>query len=340
MKLLKKDLRHETKVKPENPDDLWNLKNIVRCGDVVGARTLRTLQTSDKGEKRPVYLKLRVEKVSFDDEGGRLRIQGKIISGPDDIQFGYHSLSVEPNDVISIEKEWKRHEVLCLNESLKYRGLKVLICVLDERRADVALATEVKIVNKASISAKGGGKLYGGESPLAYYSEVISYLDENKDAVDKIIVAGPGFTKDNLYAAVKDAKLKGKIILEVSSVTGKTGINEVIKRGGLERVMKESRISFETGKVESFLSELAKDSGLVTYGKKHVMCAVESGAASEILVSDKLVKEKEIEDMLDMQKKNGGGMCIVGSAHEAGEKLYGLGGVAAFLRYKMKSEPK
>ncbi|MFH1127654.1 MAG: mRNA surveillance protein pelota [archaeon] len=337
MKLIKKDLKRETKLKPENMDDLWNLKNILDEGDVVGAKTLRTLQATDKGEKRPVYLKLRVEKLSFDEDGSRLRVQGKIISGPDDIQFGYHSLSIEPNDIISIEKEWKSYEVMRLNESLKYKGMKVIICVIDERKADIALATEVKIINKASISAKSAGKQYGGDSPLVFYGEVISYLKENMDEADKIILAGPGFTKDNMYAAIKDAKLKAKIILEVSSVTGKTGINEVIKRGGLERVMKESRISFETKTVERLLEELGKDSGLVTYGKDHVRSAVECGAASEIIISDKLIKEKDIEDILREQKRQGGEASIINSTHEAGEKLYHLGGIAAFLRYKIQT---
>ena len=335
MKLLKKDFKHETKIKPENADDLWNLKSILSVGDIVGARTLRTLQASDKGEKKPVYLKLKVEKVSFDEEGVHLRVHGKIIAGPDDIQFGYHSILVDINTIISVEKAWRSTDILRLNDSLKCRGSKVLICVMDDRRADFALASDVKIVNKASISAKSAGKLYGGESPSVYYDEVIAYLSENMELCDKIIVAGPGFTRDNLYSAVKDAALKAKIALEVSSVTGKTGINEVIKRGGLERVMKESRISSETAKVESFLTDIAKDSKLVTYGRSHVIDAVGCGAVSLILVSDKLMRDNDIEKMIDEQKKQKGEVMIINTTHEAGEKLHALGGVAAFLRFRM-----
>ncbi len=335
MKLLKKDFKHETKIKPENADDLWNLKSMLAVGDIVGARTFRTIQASDKGEKKPVYLKVRVEKVSFDEDGERLRVHGKIVAGPDDVQFGYHSLLVDANTVVSVEKEWRAADVLCLNESLKCRGSRVLICVMDDRRADVALATDVKIVNKASISAKSAGKLYGGDAPSVYYDEVISYLLENMGLCDKIIVAGPGFTKDNVYARVKDAELKAKIVLDVSSVTGKTGINEVVKRGGLERVMKESRISLETSKVELFLSEISKDSRLVTYGRRHVIDAVGCGAASLVLVSDKLVRDEDIERMIGDEKRQKGEVMIVNSTHEAGEKLYALGGVAAFLRFKV-----
>ena len=335
MKLLKKDFKHETKIKPENADDLWNLKSILVAGDIVGARTVRTIQASDKGEKKPVYLKLRVEKVSFDEEGARLRVHGKIVAGPDDVQFGYHSFLVDVNTVISVEKEWRASDVLLLNESLKCRGSRVLICVMDDRRADFAIATDVKIVNKGSVSAKSAGKLYGGESPSVYYDEVIAYLLENMELCEKIIVAGPGFTKDNLYARVRDAGLKAKVVLEVSSVTGKTGINEVVKRGGLERVMKESRISSETEKVELFLSEIAKDSRLVTYGRKQVIDAVGCGAVSLVLVSDKLVRDADIERMIGDEKRQKGEVMIVNSTHEAGEKLYALGGVAAFLRFKV-----
>lgn len=342
MKLVKRDFKHETKLKPENLDDLWNLKNLLQEGDIVGAKTLRTIQATDSGEKRPVYLRMRVEKVSFEEDGNRLRIHGKIVSGPDDIQFGYHSITVNPNDVIAIEKDWRRNEIFALEESLKYRGMKVLICVMDERRADVFLATETKIIPKAAISSKSAGKGYGGDvSPGGFYEEIIEYIKDNSDNVDKIIIAGPGFAKDNMYSTIKDVKLKQKIIIEAASVTGKTGVNEVVKRGGLDRVMKASRISEETKKVENFLVELAKESGLVTYGKAQVRHAIECGAAEEVLVSDRLVRDTDVEHILAAQKQAGGNICIVNSTHEAGEKLLSLGGIAAFLRYKLEfSRPR
>ena len=51
MKILAKDLKKETKIKAETIDDLWNLSKIISKGDIVGTKTVRTVETTDKKEK-------------------------------------------------------------------------------------------------------------------------------------------------------------------------------------------------------------------------------------------------------------------------------------------------
>lgn len=338
MKLIKRDFRHTVRVKPETLDDLWNLKNILAEGDIAGARTIRTIQRTDTGEKKPVYLKLMIEKMQFDGEGRALRLGGKITEGPDTISRGYHTISVEPNTILDIDKEWKPSDILRLKDSLTYRGMKVLICVVDERHADFASATELEAKIFASLDSKTAGKEYGGGAAEPFYGEVIHFLESNAGKYDKIIIAGPGFAKENIMNIIRREKkeLAPKCVPAASSVTGKTGVNEVIKRGGLENVLKESRLSFETGLVERFLEHLGKESGLAAYGKKEVAGAAETGAVSELLVSDRMLRAPETEKIISAVEQNRGSIHIISSTHESGEKLFNLGGFGALLRYKIR----
>lgn len=335
MKLVKKDFRHETKIVPETLDDLWNLTHILRDGDTVGAKTFRTVQASKDGEKKPVFLKIILEKLSYSDDGHVLRASGKIVHAPEDFEKGYHTIAIEPGTVVSIEKKWEDYEIRRLKDSLTYRGLNVLICVMDERHADFAHASELRVKEIASIHSKSAGKMFGGGSSSMFYADVVSYIRENMDKYDKVILAGPGFAKDNLYSSLPQ-EIKKKCVVESSSITGTTGINEVIKRGALGRVMSESRLSCETRLVEEFLAGLGRETGLVTYGVKPVKSALEAGAAEKILVSDKRVRENEVQNMLRTADSAHIEAVIINSTHEAGEKLLSLGGVAAFLRYRFE----
>ena len=109
MKIIHKDLKKETKIKIETIDDLWDLKNIITKGDIIGCRTIRTIQNIDDKEKRPVFLKIETEKVEFDENTSSLRIGGMITEGPKDMSFGHHTARIQPNDIISIQKRWMRY---------------------------------------------------------------------------------------------------------------------------------------------------------------------------------------------------------------------------------------
>ena len=87
------------KVQTQSLDDLWTLYNIIQAGDIVGAVTLRrvVMRDGDAGEKKPMHLDFKVEGVEFHEFSNRLRVKGKIISGPDEfIALGqYHTIDIE-----------------------------------------------------------------------------------------------------------------------------------------------------------------------------------------------------------------------------------------------------
>ena len=85
MEILKSDRRDGyARLEIENDDDLWYLKDIIKEGDELKTRTMRT--KLDGREKKSVYLRLEAEKIEYQEN--RLRVTGEIKKGAEDIEIG------------------------------------------------------------------------------------------------------------------------------------------------------------------------------------------------------------------------------------------------------------
>ncbi len=99
-----------------NSLDLWHLRKLIRAGDSVTAKTPRIIfvkreEGKEKGKKRIVRLKIRVEKVELQND--RLRVKGKIIECPEDVEKGsYHTIEIGAGTKLEIEKSsWTKEDV-------------------------------------------------------------------------------------------------------------------------------------------------------------------------------------------------------------------------------------
>ena len=148
MKLLYSNLKKgEVKVLTQNLDDLWYLSTIIEPKDIMQGKTLRKIKTqtseekSKEATKRPIFLKLEVEKVEFSKHSSILRVSGIIKSAPEDIPLGeHHTFNIDDNTVITIIKEkWLRHQIDKLKEACSEAKSSLLICVHDREEAYFAL---------------------------------------------------------------------------------------------------------------------------------------------------------------------------------------------------------
>lgn len=333
MRIIVKDYRKTVKVVPESLDDLWHLAHVLREGDTVAGRTVRTLQNVDEKEKKKVFVKLMVDRVEFSEEGGSLRIGGVITEGPDEVSRGHHTLLVRPGDVLSIEKEWLSHEKKRLETAARQKMKPVLIAVMDERAADFAIAREKGVKMSGRVTGESV-KLSGEEARSRYYEKILKALESYKEKVGNIIIAGPGFTKDNI-AKILRPEVKGKCLVEGASVTGRTGVNEVIKRGAIDRIVRQSIVSEHSRLMEKLLEAISREKPSA-YGIDEVKRSAEAGAVEDLLVSDKRVRNREVQGIMELVEKKGGSMHVLSAEHESGEKLEGLGGIAAILRFDVK----
>jgi protein pelota len=336
----------EIKLVPENLDDIWHLHNIIEEGDLVRAVTFRTSEgekadklRAKKAEKKKMKLGIRVEKVTFHEFSNRLRIQGIIEEGPQDLG-SYHTFNVDAEEMqpLSILKErWKTHQLQRIDEAVQQRTQPMLVFVcLDDDSATVALLYQSGVQLVAEIDAHRSGKMYESkETTQEYYGEIFSLIKTVKKPDSPLVVIGPGFTREHLMKAGKEKEplLFKDCITHATANAGIHGVHEALKVGIVEQITKENRVSKETQAIEKVFEEIKKD-GLVTYGTHEVEDALSRGAAEKLLLSDVLVRSKNGEHLLDLARKTNCEFMIINTMHEAGKKFEGIGGVATLLRFK------
>jgi len=327
------DLRHGFgRLKPETADDLWLLSKIVTEGSLVTARTLRSVEVrrgdeKEKVGKKPVTLTIKVEKVELSTV---LRLGGKITEAPPEIPHEWHTIEVGPGGELKVVREWKRWEIDKIKAAAK-QAVPVVVCILDEREADIWMIKE-RPKHVASVRGAGLGKGEEKSKKAEFHGEIVSIL-KRQDA-GHMIIAGPGFEKEDLSKFIKEREkeLAKKVTVDSLNHTGELGLHELIKRKTVEKVAKGSRLTEEVEAVEEFFEQLGKG-GKVAYGKKRVEEAVNAGAVETLLVSDQ--KVREFEPLMESAEKMKGQVMIISSEHSSGEKLLGMGGIAALLRYKL-----
>ncbi|MCJ7450775.1 MAG: mRNA surveillance protein pelota [Candidatus Nanohaloarchaeota archaeon QJJ-9] len=324
------------KLKVEKDEDLWHLKYVIEEGDLIKTLSPRTI--IEGREKKKCMIKLEVEKTDF--QGSRLRTTGEIIEAPEDVEHGYHTFNLEPGKEFEVWKEeWKEFQIERVKKAARIENYQLLVCLVDKGEADFAVITETGIKDLADVDVNIPGKMYKteGEEKEVFYGELMSVLSRNGEKVDRIILAGPGFEKENVYSRFKEEYpgLKDKVMLQDTSVTGYTGIQEVIKRGAVDKVIDESRVSEEVQLMEEFLKHLNKEDGKGIYKPKEVARAAEIGAVEKLLINDDLITEERYEKVMEAVENQGGEINIIHTDHEAGRKLKSLSGVAAVLRYEM-----
>ncbi|MDD5022651.1 MAG: mRNA surveillance protein pelota [Candidatus ainarchaeum sp.] len=327
------------KVLVETFEDLWHLENILESGDKVSSSSIRTVKFGDKEEKKHVFITLLLEEVEFSKSVNRLRLRGKIVYGtPEDfVQLGrYHTLDIQQNDKLQIEKEWKSFHIKRLKDSEKESKRELVsIVVMDEEKAITALLRSYGVEYGPEIRNYGSKRSEDYEKQTQqYYGDILKHIENSKN---KILIAGPGFAKENFLKFVKtrNPELSSKLLTDSCSYAERSGVNELMKRGVFERISGEQRLEAESQVIEEFITELNKG-GLVIYGFEEVKKSVVSGAVSHLLVLDELLrKDKNIQSLVEQCNSFGSKISILSKEGDPGIKLQGFGGVVAFLRFKI-----
>lgn len=334
---------------PETLDDLWHLSHIIEANDLISSKTTRRIQDtsgekirSDRGIKKTFYLGILVESLNFHIYTGKLRATGIIEKGPEDlIPLGsHHTLEIKLNIPLRIKKEkWSRWTLKRLKQAIEAsKKLSAIILVLEDDTADMGLIRQFGVEYYGPLIGHISGKRIEQKdrrkNVILFYETVVDALKKFKE-VQTIVIAGPGFVKGDFhsYLSEKHPEIAKKTILESTGTGGRVGIGEVLKKGTVEKITAENRVAWEMRAVNKVLEEISKSSSAVAYGKKQVLNAVNAGAAEQLLVLDKMVRQEDLEKVMDMVERMNGEVIMVSSEHEGGKQLEALGGLAALLRY-------
>lgn len=344
MKVLKIDRKeNEIHCVPETAEDLWHLEKIISKHDIIYGTVDRKIKPKKEGEKAErikLFVELEVESTKFEEYSNELRVNGIILSGkPEEfIEIKSHqNLEIGYGEKIRIKKEsikqWqidrlKKAENASANDAL-------LTVLLDDEEAELAYINSYTITKKATIKEKIKGKRYAQEKST-YFDEILEKIKSLNPK--KIILAGPGFTKDNLKKFIEDKKIKNfpQILTQVTNSISTTGFNELMKEGKIDKVEKELQLYKESRAIEEFLMLVAKGKG--EYGIEKVKNALQQGAVDKLVMSENyLMQNRDIaEEILNLAEKNNSITEIISSKNPQEKVIWGFGGVVATLRYKVE----
>lgn len=342
--LFRDDKKGKIKLLIQTMDDLWHLYNLVEEGDLIIATTLRRdEQKTDKlrperMEKKKVRLGIRVDKTEFHDFSDRLRIHGTIETGSEEIG-SHHTLNISIRDDVGIVKEWSESQIKRIEEAVEATHQPLITFVaMDDESALLAQMHQYAIREIATIRGPGSGKQFKrGEAKEDYFSEILTMLG-TLDQTGVLIVLGPGFSRQTFfeYGKTKSLPLFEKAYSIGTGSAGMSGIQEALKRGMGEQALLDSKVASETRLVEDLLSRISKDEAFA-YGEEEVSRAIDAGAVDILLVTEDSVRNERRELLMKRTEEVKGKIVIVSGRHEAGKNLASLGGVAALLRYKIRT---
>lgn len=343
------------KLIPTDPDDLWVIYNIVKNGDRVYGRSSRVIKLMNvgarptEGKRVSLFLGIQVEKAIFKRMNDKLRIHGVIIDAPEKyaLKSRHHSITVYVGRPLTIIKdEWYRRELDMVERAGKWKTTPILIVAIDDDECGIAVLRQ----NTLQIIAEIRAKLPSKREPDKRTSATTSYFNDVLNALamewsreeGAVAIVGPGFLKSSFTKFLQKKSpdmAKSMSVVGLVNSGGIGGVKEALRSGVLDKVTKRVRIVEESKEVEEVLRRLGSGKGTVSYGVDSVTKAVEYGAVDFLLVSDKVLREAEdeerrrLEGLMRSAEHMGGRVMIIGSQHEAGVKLLGLGGIAAQLRY-------
>jgi len=346
MKLIKKNLKkQELTIKPETIDDLWMLSQIIETGDLIKGRTERKIKIGENTDrnikvvKKQVFLSIIAEKIELADN--TLRVLGVINDGPDDIPRGeHHSFKLEINDLFTIVKEkWLNYQLEKINEAQKTVALKILIVISDREEAFFAKLKGESYNLIATIKGDVQKKESKHVSKNDFYKEISKKLTEydKTDEINHIILASPGFWKENLLKELSE-EIKKKSITATVSQASERAIPELMKRPELQTILEQNRATQEIKIIDKLLENISKDSAC--YGVEETKEKIGIGAVSDLLISFSLLRKsreqnsyKLLERMMINCEQAGGKIHII-SSEEAKKTLDSLTGIAGILRWK------
>jgi protein pelota len=343
--------RERITVVPESLDDLWHLTYVLEPGALVSGDTTRRIQRDDDktrdtgGQREPMWVRIEVTDVEFAKFANRLRVGGEIVDCSREDQLGFHhTLNVEEHDEITVEKVWQVDQLERLQEAVEAaENPTVAIATVEEGEAHVHTVAQYGVDERASLTGTTGKGEYarGRDELFAELTDVLRRMD-----VEAIILAGPGFTKQDAldYVADEAPEVAEKVQVVDTASVGERGVHEVLKRGAVDRVQTETRISKEAELIDELMERIG-EGAKAAYGVDEVAKAVEYGAVENLLVLDERLREEragegdwelDVNDVVESVERQGGEVTVFSHEFDPGRQLANLGGIAALLRYRLE----
>jgi protein pelota len=340
---------------PEDSDDLFTLRRIIKTGDIVVSDTTRVIKF-EKEYSRPdrervkIRVSVKVEKIGLDESIDRLRIAGTIMESNNSLvpKGTYHSVIVQMGNNIVVDKG-KRWDDLDLKLLRSDIAGSFIIVAIDTKEAGIAKITGTHLEIIPNIYSGQSGKYYthaakNNPNIEVFFEEV--YLSLNnilyEDGNYRLIVFGPGETKRRFYNFIMNKKstFKNKsTVIDGVDVAGEDGIMVFLRSPSLKEVMGSSKISIVSNLLDQIMLQVNRGEEKYAMGFAEVSAAIKMKSVDSLVFSDSIfkdLKEEEIINLLNIAETYGANVYAVDSSTDIGLRVSALGGIIALLRYQIR----
>ena len=340
---------------PEDSDDLFTLRRIIKTGDIVVSDTTRVIKF-EKEYSRPdrervkIRVSVKVEKIGLDESIDRLRIAGTIMESNNSLvpKGTYHSVIVQigNNIVVDKGKRWDDLDLKLLRSDI---AGSFIIVAIDTKEAGIAKITGTHLEIIPNIYSGQSGKYYthaakNNPNIEVFFEEV--YLSLNnilyEDGNYRLIVFGPGETKRRFYNFIMNKKstFKNKsTVIDGVDVAGEDGIMVFLRSPSLKEVMGSSKISIVSNLLDQIMLQVNRGEEKYAMGFAEVSAAIKMKSVDSLVFSDSIfkdLKEEEIINLLNIAETYGANVYAVDSSTDIGLRVSALGGIIALLRYQIR----
>eukprot|EP00005_Dracoamoeba_jomungandri_P007467 CAMPEP_0174269536 /NCGR_PEP_ID=MMETSP0439-20130205/41404_1 /TAXON_ID=0 /ORGANISM="Stereomyxa ramosa, Strain Chinc5" /LENGTH=386 /DNA_ID=CAMNT_0015358375 /DNA_START=20 /DNA_END=1180 /DNA_ORIENTATION=- len=365
-KLIDKDGGGSFVLRPEQLEDMWHAYNLILVGDLISASTARrVVRSSNTGsvasERVRTTLTLRVEKIEFDPEAGLLRVNGVNVRENKYVKMGaHHTIDLSVDKKFTVTKDYwdsialERVEIACDPSKSAEMGAVVMsegtayVCLLTENMTITQAKVDTNIPRKRKVSSTLHDK-----GVKRFFENVMQaiLLHYNFDVLKCVIIASPGFTKDQFFtymqqeATKRDLKVLkdnfSKFILAHSNSGHRYAIKELMQNPEVLEKMQDTKAAAEVRAMEAFYEMMKQDPDRAFYGLSDITQANEKCAIDTLLIVDELFRSQSISqrkmyvNIVESVRENGGTVLIFSALHVSGEQLKSLGGIAAILRFPL-----
>jgi protein pelota len=340
---------------PEDSDDLFTLRRIIKTDDIVVSDTTRVIKF-EKEYSRPdrervkIRVSVKVEKIGLDESIDRLRIAGTIIESNNSLvpKGTYHSIIVQIGNNIVVDKG-KRWEELDLKLLKSEIAGSFIIVAIDTKEAGIAKITGTHLEIIPNIYSGQSGKYYthaakNNPNIEVFFEEVYHSLHNilHEDGTYRLTVFGPGETKRRFYNFIIDKKsnFKNKLnVIEGVDVAGEDGIMVFLRSPSLKEVMGTSKISIVSSILDNIMLQVNRGEEKYVMGFKDVSTAINMKSIDSLVFSNsvfKALKEEEIIGLLNLAETYGAKVYAVDSSTDIGLRVSALGGIVGLLRYQIR----
>lgn len=346
------------------PDDIWHLYNIIRPKDIVSSKTSRKVSTTQQcgkvsGQRILTKLVLEVDHTDIDLKNDILRISGRNITKNEYVKIGaFHTLELTINSKIKIQKSaWEKNFLERINFACdSKKQTKLAIILIQHNTAHLCTVTDSLTLFKQTFQTS-----YTQKTKLSsnlrktqfykFYMDIFNALIEkvNMDDINGVVIAGPAFYKSSLLNFIVETATSKKIISITSNShkfhllncpSGhKMAISHLLTDNKLKELLKDTRFSLDTIKIEEFKKNLAMCPDRIVYGLENISAFLSKSIGKLLLINDDIYLSNDVSirssssNLVNLATSRNTPVHILSSMHAPGQHLSLFGGVVLISLY-------